>query len=98
GSISFSGGDGENLAGDVPYAAHVYVLNRTGNQDENHRNRARNDESFALLGHGGSFVYGDKTGDISVTAGTGIDFNGGLLTARVDGENDNGATTNFAQL
>lgn len=99
GAINFSSLPQDATGSIVPYAAHVYVLNRQGNQDENHRNRARGDENFSLLGHGGSFVYGDKTADINVTAGNGISFSGGNLgAARENGESDNAGSMNFSQI
>ena len=33
----------------VPYAAHVYVLNRPNNQDENHRNRAEGRQNVVVV-------------------------------------------------
>lgn len=95
--ISFSGGSADGGAAMVPWAAHVYVLNRSGNNDENLEARGDARQNFALLGHGGVNVYGDKQGDIDVLAGTGIDFNGGLRLE--DFRNlDNGSNLNFAQI
>jgi len=88
GSINFTGGDVKSDRTAVPYGAHVYVLNLAGNQDENHYNRTENRQSHAQIGHGGNFIYGDKTGDISLTAGNGLNFRGG---DRVEGSLDNNA-------
>ncbi|MCP5539769.1 MAG: filamentous hemagglutinin N-terminal domain-containing protein, partial [Akkermansiaceae bacterium] len=97
-SVNFSGGVVDSSASLVPFAAHVYVLTRTGNQDENHRNRNQGRQNFAQLGHGGINVYGDKTGNITVTAGDDIDFSGGNLLVRENGESDNSSNLSFAQL
>lgn len=96
GELSFTAGDGNSDRSYVPYGAHVYVLNQVGNQDENHYNRAESRQNHAMLGHGGGYVTGDKTGEITVNAGTGIRFRGG---DSVDGSLDNNSgNLNFAMI
>ena len=96
GAVTFQAGDSQSDRSRVPYGAHVFVLNAAGDQDENHYNRTEGRQSSAMMGHGGLFVYGDKTGDIDVTAGAGINFRGG---DRLNGSHDNNAGyLNFAQI
>ncbi|MBP6600630.1 MAG: filamentous hemagglutinin N-terminal domain-containing protein, partial [Verrucomicrobiales bacterium] len=96
GKLSFTAGDGNSDRANVPYGAHVYVLNYSGNQDENHYNRAESRQNHAMIGHGGSYVTGDKTGEITVGAGSGIDFRGG---DSVEGSGDNNSGyLNFAMI
>ncbi|MCG8599393.1 MAG: filamentous hemagglutinin N-terminal domain-containing protein, partial [Verrucomicrobiales bacterium] len=95
GRISFSGGDAEGGRTNVPWAAHVYVMNRAGNNDENLQQRGDNRESWAMIGNGGSNVYGDKQGNIVVNAGTGIDFNGGV---QLNANRDDATYDNFAMI
>jgi len=88
GAVNVRGGDVRSDRSAVAYGAHVFVLNQGGNQDENHYNRTEGRLNRAQIGHGGDNVYGDKTGAIEVTAGSGVDFRGG---DRLAGSLDNNA-------
>ncbi|MEX2580466.1 MAG: hypothetical protein WD342_15515, partial [Verrucomicrobiales bacterium] len=92
GSVVFAGGDSANAATAVPYAAIVYTGNTAATQTHANADRVDSRQNFAMIGHGGVFQYGDKTGDIDVIAGNGISFSGGL---RLDGGRDNN-TVNMA--
>lgn len=99
GAITFMGGSASHDPIRVPYAAHVYVLNQAGDQDQNHTNRSRSMFNFSQIGHGGEQVFGDKTGEIEVTAGNGIYFQGGdVLKNSDDKYNNDAAYANYAMI
>src|SRR5690606_27650159 len=96
GEIRFKGGDSGNPASAVPFAAMVYAGNASGSQTHANLDRADSRQTFAMIGHGGVVQYGDKTGDIEVTAGNGITFTGG---DRLEGGRDNNSVNlNFARI